>query len=31
MENVTEEATNIAEVMEEAAITTPIDPILDEQ
>ena len=31
VENVTEEATNIAEVMEEAAITTPIDPILDEQ
>ena len=31
VENVTEEATNIAEVMEEGAITTPIDPILDDQ
>ena len=31
VENVIEEATNIAEVMEEGAITTPIDPILDEQ
>ena len=28
-ENVTKEATDIVEVIEEAAITTPADPILD--
>ena len=31
IENVTEEATDVDEVMEEAAITTPVDPVLDEQ
>ncbi|KAL0008176.1 hypothetical protein SO802_009678 [Lithocarpus litseifolius] len=31
VENVTEEATNIAEVMEKAAIAIPADPIPDEQ
>ena len=30
-ENVTEGATEVAKVMEEAAITIPTDPILDEQ
>nr|POE90507.1 hypothetical protein CFP56_41599 [Quercus suber] len=30
-ENVTEEATNVAKVMKKAAITTPANPILDEQ
>lgn len=30
-ENVTKEATDVVEVMEEAAITTPADLVLDEQ
>ena len=30
-ENMTEEATDIAEIMEEAAITTPTDPVPDKQ
>ena len=30
-ENMTEEATDIAEVMKEATITTPADPVPDEQ
>ena len=31
VENVTEGATNVAEVMEEAVITTPVDPVPDKQ
>ena len=30
-ENVTEEATDVVEIMEEAAITTHVDPVPDKQ
>ena len=31
VENVTEEATDVVEIMEEAAITTHVDPVPDKQ